>query len=386
MGVEMDRRWYPEGMWLIALRFLLYDRAKALGALSGVVLATFLVAQQTGTFLFLTGLMTSLVDGASADLWITSPETTNANQLRSFDTRRMWAVASVPGVERVRPLVIGASNARFADGSATAVVLVGSDPPDFPAGPRSFVGGSRGELLREGGVTLDIFERDNLGGSRRGDRFELGGEEAFVAAEVVGSRGFGGLYMFTTTERARALGGVPPSRVSAVLVELAPGADAEGVQEAIGRTVPGVRAWRPEELSSATRRTVLATSGIGFSVGALIFFAILAGFVTVGLTMYSGALDRIRDFGTMKAIGAGTGDLAGILMRQAAIHAGAGFLLGMLLTEGFRRGVAGSGVLFSFSPLLMGLFLVVVLGIALGGSLLAVRRLARLEPAAVFRG
>jgi ABC-type lipoprotein release transport system permease subunit len=34
----------------------------------------------------------------------------------------------------------------------------------------------------------------------------------------------------------------------------------------------------------------------------------------------------------------------------------------------------------------MGVFLVVVLGLALGGSLLAVRRLARLEPAAVFRG
>jgi len=88
----------------------------------------------------------------------------------------------------------------------------------------------------------------------------------------------------------------------------------------------------------------------------------------------------------MKAIGANTGDLAGILMRQAAIHAGAGFLLGMLLTEGFRRGVAGSGVIFSFSPLLLGIFLTVVLVIALGGSLMAVRRLSRLEPAAVFRG
>jgi putative ABC transport system permease protein len=202
----------------------------------------------------------------------------------------------------------------------------------------------------------------------------------------VGSRGFGGLYMFTTTDRARSLGGVPPGRVSAVLVELAPGADPGVVQGAIGQTVAGVRVWRPEELSAATRRTVLATSGIGFSVGALIFFAVLAGFITVGLTMYSGALDRIRDFGTMKAIGANTGDLAGILMRQAVIHAGAGFLLGMLLTEGFRRGVAGSGVLFTFSPLLLGVFLMVVLGIALGGSLLAVRRLSRLEPAAVFRG
>lgn len=373
-------------MWRIALRFLLYDPAKALGALAGVVLSTFLVAQQTGTFLFLTGLMTSVVDGAEAGLWVTALETSNANQLRPFDTRRMWAVASVPGVQQVRPLVVGSASARFADGTATPVLLVGSDPPDFPGGPRRLVAGSRQDLLREGGVTVDIFERENLGNARLGDRFELGGREVFVAAEAVGSRGFGGLYLFTTTERARSLGGVPADRVSAVLVGLSPGADSAAVQAAIEATVPGVRAWTPGELSSATRRTVLATSGIGFSVGSLIFFGVLAGFVIVGLTMYSGALDRIRDFGTMKAIGAGTGQVAGIVMRQAAIHAGAGFLLGMLLTEAFRRGVASSGVLFSFSPVLLLAFFLLVVVIALGGGLMAVRRLARLEPAAVFRG
>jgi len=373
-------------MWLIALRFLLYDRAKALGALFGVVLATFLVAQQTGTFLFLTSLMTSIVDGAEAGLWITAPETSNANQLRPFDTRRMWAVASVPGVERVRPMVVGSSSARFADGSATSVVLVGSDPPDFPAGPRTFAAGSREDLLRDGAVTVDVFERDNLGGSRRGDTFELGGRRAVVGAEVRGSRGFGGLFLFTTTERVRALGGTSPDRVSAALVELTEGADTAAVQASIEAIVPGVRAWRPSELAAATRRTVLATSGIGFSVGALIFFAVFAGFVTVGLTMYSGALDRIRDYGTMKAIGATTSDVAGILVRQAALQAGLGFLIGMALTELFRRGVARTGVLFTFSPLVLTAFLVLVLVIALGGSLLAVRRLARLEPATVFRG
>ncbi len=373
-------------MWRIALRFLLYDPAKALGALAGVVLSTFLVAQQAGTFLFLTGLMTSVVDGAEADLWVTAPETANANQLRSFDVRRMWGVASVPGVERARPLVVGSAQALFADGTAAPVLLVGSDPPDFPGGPRHLVAGSRAELLRDGGVTVDIFERENLGDARLGDRFELRGTQAFVAAEAVASRGFGGLYMFTTTERARSLGRVPLDRVSAVLVELRPGADPASVQEAIHRTVPGVRAWTPEGLAGATRRTVLASSGIGFSVGSLIFFGVLSGFVIVGLTMYSGALDRIRDFGTMKAIGAGTGQVAGIVVRQAAIHAGAGFALGMLLTEAFRRGVASSGVLFTFSPALLLAFFGLVVLIALGGSLLAVRRLARLDPASVFRG
>jgi len=373
-------------MWSVALRFLLYDRPKALGALFGVVLATFLVAQQTGTFLFLTGLMTSLVDGADADLWVTAPGTVNANQLRQLDVRSSWEVGSVPGVARVHSLVVTGSTARFADGSATAVVLVGSPAPRFAGGPRTLVAGERESILREGGVVVDIFERENLGGVRLGDAFELAGRRAFVAAESVGSRGFGGIYLYTTLERARALGKVPPGRISAILVEVVPGEDPRVVKEAVNASIPGVRAWLPEELAAATRRTVLSTSGIGFSVGALILFAVLAGFATVGLTMYSGALDRIRDYGTMKAMGAGTGALAGVVMRQAAIHAGVGFVLGLLLTEGFRIGVARSGVLFSFSPLILTVFFLVVLGIALGGALLAVRRLATLDPAAVFRG
>ena len=239
----------------------------------------------------------------------------------------------------------------FADGSATAVVLVGLRSPGLSRQAPSASWGAPGRNCsgRVGGRWTSS-SGDNLGGSRLGDRFELGGGEAFVAAEVVGSRGFGGLYMFTTTERARALGGDSPvPGIGGAVGVGSPGPTRRWCSRPSAATVPGVRAWRPEELSSATRRTVLATSGIGFSVGALIFFAIPGGLrpppppppPTVGLTMYSGALDRIRDFGTMKAIGAGTGDLAGILVRQAAIHAGAGFLLGMLLTEGFRRGVAG---------------------------------------------
>ena len=35
-------------------RFLMYDKAKTIGALFGVVIANFLIGQQTGIFVFLT--------------------------------------------------------------------------------------------------------------------------------------------------------------------------------------------------------------------------------------------------------------------------------------------------------------------------------------------
>ncbi len=373
-------------MFRLALRFALYDPAKAGGALLGVVVATFLVAQQTGTFLFLSGLMSSLPDEARADLWVVASESVNVAALRDMDARVEWMVASVPGVSRVHPVLLGPATARLPGGGAQGVILVGSTAPAFAAGPWALVEGSSGDLVADGAVTVDLFERDNLGGIGLGDRFEISGREAVVAGVTRGARGFGGIFLFTTFERAGALSGVGPGRVSALLVDVEPGRDPARVRDQVNAMVPGVRAWVPRDLSAATRRTVLATSGIGFSVGALIVFAVLAGFVTVGLTMYSSALDRIRDFGTMKAIGASDRVLAGILVRQALLYALIGFGLGMGLAEVFRRAIARSGVLFQFSLPMTATFLVVVLVVALAGSLFAVRRVRTLEPSAVFRG
>jgi putative ABC transport system permease protein len=372
-------------MFRLALRFALYDPAKAFGALLGVLVATFLVAQQAGTFLFLTGLMSSLSDHARADLWVVAPESVNVAALRDMDARVRWEVASVPGVARVHPVVLGPGVARLPDGGAQAVVLLGSPAPDFAAGPWALVEGSQQALMGEGAVTVDLFEQANLGGIGLGDRFEVSGHQAVVAGVTRGARGFGGIYLFTTLERAGAWSGTGPGRVSALLVEVEAGQDLRAVRDAVNSMVPGVRAWLPGELSSSTRRTVLATSGIGFSVGALIAFAVLAGFLTVGLTMYSSALDRIRDFGTMKAIGATDRALAGILVRQALLYATSGFLLGMGLAEIFRRAIARSGVLFQFSVPLMASFLGMILLVSLAGSLFAIRRVRVLEPSAVFR-
>jgi putative ABC transport system permease protein len=373
-------------VWSLALRFALHDRARALAALFGVVVAVFLIGQQVGIFLFLTGLMSALPDHARADLWITDARVVNANALRPVDLRVRSYVASVEGVARVRTLVLAGASASFPDGTASAVTLVGSEAPDFAAGPWGVVAGSAGALATDGAVSVEAFERRNLGMLRVGDAFEIAGRRVVAAAETRGARGFGGILLFTTVDRARALGALPTTEASALLVGLTPGADAERVRAAIQARVPGVRAWRPADLSAATRRTVLATSGIGLSVGTLIVFAVLASFATVGLTMYAGAVERLREYGTLKAIGATDRTVAGLIVAQAALYGAVGFAVGLALTEGFRRGVAGSGLLFTLRPpTLLGMAALTLL-IATAGALAAVRRVVRLEPAEVFRG
>jgi putative ABC transport system permease protein len=129
----------------------------------------------------------------------------------------------------------------------------------------------------------------------------------------------------------------------------------------------------------------LASSGIALSTGTLIIFALIAGFFIIGLTMYSSALDRLKDYGTLKAIGASNRYITRLILAQASLFTAAGFLLGMAFLEGFRIGVEKSGLIFSFSPLVLASMLTTIGLISLGGASFALRRIRSVEPAAVFR-
>jgi putative ABC transport system permease protein len=372
-----------------ALRFVRYDRAKSIGVLVGIVISTFLIGQQIGIATFLTGLMSALVDNANADVWVIDNQAKDVNQIGLIDVKKVRDVQSIPGVKSADPLLVAGARATFADGSNAAISLIGSNSPTFHAGPSpdKISAGRLTDLLLDGGVTADFYDRVNFGGSADvGTAFEINGKRAVIMAQTKGARGFGGIIMFTTLERARYYGNVSENSISAVLVKLQPGVNADSVVAAINKTVYGIRAWKAEDLKSSTINTILATSGIGASTGSLIVFAIVAGFFIIGLTMFSSALDRLKDYGTLKAIGASNNYIRSVILGQAFSFAFTGFLFAFLLLTGFQKGVEASGLVFEFSPVIIIGLLSVTLFISLFGAVFAIRRISGVEPASVFRG
>jgi putative ABC transport system permease protein len=96
-------------------------------------------------------------------------------------------------------------------------------------------------------------------------------------------------------------------------------------------------------------------------------------------------LDRLKDYGTLKAIGATNGYVTKLILMQSFLFAIIGFIIAQLLLIGFQKGVASAGLVLSFPPILiLGLFLV-TLFISMGGSLFAIRKINSVEPASVFR-
>ncbi len=369
-----------------AFRFLLYDKPKSIGALVGIIISVFLIGQQSGIFIFLINGMSALVTNNSEYVWVVDNVTNNANTLTQLDTRIGNEIESIDGVDHAYPIIVTAGAAKFENGKSTGVTLIGVETPSFAGGPWNMAIGKKEDLLKDGAIITDFFDKESLGGIELGQYFEINGKKVFNAANTKGIRPFGGMYTFTTIERARLLANIPSNKASAFLVKLKNKEAEKQIISLINSRIPGVRAWNSHEFAKATVFHVLAVSGIALSFGTLILFALVIGFVIIGLTLYSATIDRIKDYGTLKAIGATNGFIRSLIINQAMLIAQIGFTIGMFLVDGFKSGMAQSGTYFNFPVWLRLAFFASTMLMAFLGSLFAIHRIIKLEPAQVFRG
>jgi putative ABC transport system permease protein len=135
-------------------------------------------------------------------------------------------------------------------------------------------------------------------------------------------------------------------------------------------------------------RYYIANTGIPVNFGITIAIALLVGLVVSGQTFYLFTVENLKQFGALKAIGVTNRRLMGMILLQALSVGFIGYAFGTGMAAMFfeitaqkiaTRGivllwqnVAGVGAL---------MFLVVI-----AASLLSIRRVLVLEPAAVFRG
>ena len=377
------------GILKTAWKFIKYDRAKSIGVVVGILISTFLIGQQLGILDYLKGLMAASLDNANAEIWVVDTRTKDINQLTAIDVKKLREVKSISGVKEAYPLIVTTGSATLSGGNTSAVTLIGVESPTFYGGPnpKKIIEGKIEDLQLDGGVTADYFDSKVFSvPTNVGTQLEINGKKSFIAVQTKAIRGFGFAFMYTTLERARYFANLSPNKINAIMVNLLPNQNADEVVAAIDKNIYGVKAFKAADLRTSTIDTVIATTGIAQSTGTLIIFALIAGLFIIGLTMYSSALDRIKDYGTLKAIGASNAYIRKLILSQSVVFAVVGYILAYGMLQGFKSGVAETGLIVNFSiEMLIGLF-VTILIISLIGSAFALRKIKGVEPASVFRG
>ena len=125
-------------------------------------------------------------------------------------------------------------------------------------------------------------------------------------------------------------------------------------------------------------RAVMVASFAGLAV-------MLAMVGVFGVLAYS-VQQRMKDFGVRRALGATTGDVMQLVIRNAALLIGIGAVLGLVLAAVFSR-LIGS-MLFGVEPLDAATFVLVALVLLFTGALAIAGpawRAARVDPASALR-
>jgi len=369
----------------LAMRMLFDAPVKSLGTLLGVVVSVFLMAQQASLLTGILGRTTAFVESTGADLWITSLATESTDATGSLPASKVGAAAGTPGVAWAAPVVQGLGRVTRPDGVQEFAKVLGVEAPRYAGLPRSLAPGTTTSTLRAPGqILLNWNDRSAFAAAEPGDRVELGGQAVTVAGFFVGMDPHSPYYyVFANIDDARALTGFPQDRVTFIAIGAVPGQRLDELRDRLQARLPNALVKTSHELSAMEERYFLVRTPVGliFGVGTLI--AAIIGAAIVAVTLYSTAIDRARDYGTLKAIGARRRDLLWLLLAQAWIFAAAGYLIGM---AGFSltRHLMPALPLVAPPTLVLGVAVASLVSCTLA-SLVAIRRVLQLDAALVFR-
>lgn len=388
-------------MNFVALRMLTGDRAKYLGILFGVTLATLLIVHQVTIF---TGLMArtwsvvrDLRDSSGVDLIVADPNTEFLNDAGPLADTDLQRVRSVPGVEWAVPMGFTPVKARMPGGRFRTCIVVGLDDATLIGGPSKFKEGTIADLRKPDAVVIDALDAAKLlastddDGVKRvpgvGDVIEINDQKARVVATSLNTRPFlSQPIVYTTLSNARRW--APPERrqLAYVLVKARADADMSALREAIGART-GLRADSVLGFGFRTVGYFIRNTGIPVNFGITILLGCVVGVAISGQTFFLFVLDNIRQLAALKAMGATDFTLVRMTLTQASLVGVLGYGLGVggawLLVVPFFK---GTDLEFDLYWQILALAGLLIAAIVLAASVVSLRKVLTLEPAVVFKG
>ncbi len=370
----------------IASRNLLQDRLRFVATVVGIVFSIILVNIQMGLFLSFERMVTTMIDHAPGDLWIVPLGTKCFEDPSLLDEHDLSRALAVAGVTRAVPIVIGFTEWAVPSGGTTPVFVVGTVAGTGSLHPWNIVDGDLAALAAPDAVAVDSTYFPRLGVERVGDKTEIRGLPARVAAITAGIRSFTTTpYVFTTLDRAQAYMGAPPTKVSYLLARVAPGADVADVRGALLKVLPGTEVLTQAEFRARSRDFWLFGTGAGAALFAGALLGAIVGTVIIAQTLYSSTKDHLNEFATLRAIGSSTWYINRIIICQALLSAVIGFALAAAAGIAVMEATARTALPIVMTPgLSAGLFLLTVL-MCVSSSIAAVVQVSRIDPARVFR-
>jgi len=285
-------------------------------------------------------------------------------------------IAGIDGIDAAEPVGISRGNIAMAGSDTLMGVSFFGIEPDGLVRPRITSGSVLGATAN--GVVIDRTLADD--GVALGDTLSVAPgsveltvvgiteNQTYQIAPVI----FMPIALYQQIRPAQT--GEPDDVVTAILVQgTAAGLDA--IPDAVSGTMVGSKQQISDHIpgESEQNSTLLLIQ---------IFLVVIAAGI-IAAFFYIITLQKMLELGVMKAIGARTAYLGRSLVAQVFVLALAGVLLGISIADTLDL-IIGSAVPYSISAQRMAVFGTLLLAMAVGGTLLSLLRIARVDPLAAI--
>jgi len=360
----------------LARRNLLADHRRLLTSIAGVGLALMLILLLDGLWAGIRSQVSVYEEGVGLDLVVAQPGTRTVFADASvIPISTVDQVRSDPGVAWAAPARSFFSILDLHDRKVAASVV--ASMPGLRGGPWALEQGA--PLWSDGDIVVDgVLARQH--GLRVGDTLEVMGRPFRVVGLSRGSSGFMTSIVFITHAASDTLLGIRGTTGYVLVGSSRPRAAAERL--------------RARGLTVLTRRELAAnslelTTGIyGSPIRLMVAVAFAVGALVIALTAYTSVVERRREYGIVRAIGARGSTLTALAVRQTLAIAVLGLLAGGVLYVVGRALITAWRPQFSVVLTPGGLARAVAAALLMGlvAAVVPARRLVATDPASAYRG
>lgn len=363
----------------LAQKNLFHEPARLIISISGVTFAVFLILVLLALYRGWSETLSEYIYNVEADIWVMQEGAIDmSHSISLMPNGTLDQLQAVAGVTTVEGLVGNRVMLELESGELTTRVL-GFNTATNIGGPVDMIEGK--SVPEAGEIIIDqIVHQDH----------DIAVGETMTIKDtdftVVGIASGGPLFQqsYVTQSDARSLFGLQDYTNFFIITVTDEGTVGE-VMQRIEDTVPGVDAQTEAEFAENNEKEIMDKFLPIILV--LVFIGFVVGVVIISLTIYTATIEKVREYGVLKAIGAPNVYLYRVVLTQSSIAGGIGFLLGAILTY------FGSNVIQRFEPLFATLVkwqdVVAVAGLTLLMIVLAayipLRRIIKIDPAIVFK-
>jgi putative ABC transport system permease protein len=127
-------------------------------------------------------------------------------------------------------------------------------------------------------------------------------------------------------------------------------------------------------------------TGAGLTVIIAAVLGLIVGIVVVAQTIYAATVDHIREFGTLKAMGATNGYIYRIILNQAVVSAIAGYAVAIVIASAVEYSSRGGGANIVLPASVRAGLFGLTLFMCVSAALVSINKVTKIDPALVFKG